>query len=84
VETLVSDRSRFRCPNPPQSSGLGYKAFLLGVAVSLRRKKIDLLEWPSFRWEHNVIRTQPTRFFYPKIPRPATPLIPLVVGLQSF
>jgi hypothetical protein len=23
VETLVSDRSRFRCPNPPQSSGLG-------------------------------------------------------------
>jgi len=43
-----------------------YKVFLLGVAVGLRRKEIDLLEWSSFRWEHNVIRIQPTRFFHPK------------------
>jgi integrase len=43
-----------------------YKVFLLAVAVGLRRKEIDLLEWPSFRWEENVIRIQPTRYFHPK------------------
>jgi integrase len=43
-----------------------YKIFLLAVAVGLRRKEIDLLEWSSFQWEENVIRIQPTRFFHPK------------------
>jgi len=43
-----------------------YKVFLLGVAVGLRRKEIDLLEWSSFLWDQNVIRIQPTRFFHPK------------------
>jgi hypothetical protein len=36
------------------------------VAVGLRRKEIDLLEWSSFLWEQNLLRIQPTRFFHPK------------------
>jgi hypothetical protein len=43
-----------------------YRVFLLGVAVGLGRKEIDLLEWSSFHGEHNLIRIQPTRFFHPK------------------
>jgi integrase len=43
-----------------------YVIFLLAVAAGLRRKEIDLLEWSSFRWEENVIRIQPTKFFHPK------------------
>jgi integrase len=43
-----------------------YKVFLLAVAVGLRRKEIDLLEWSSFRWNENAIRIQPTRYFHPK------------------
>jgi integrase len=43
-----------------------YKVFLLAVAVGLRRKEIDLLEWSSFRWEENTIRIEPTRYFHPK------------------
>jgi hypothetical protein len=43
-----------------------YAIFLLAMAAGLRRKEIDLLEWSSFRWEENVIRIQPTRFFHPK------------------
>jgi integrase len=44
----------------------GFKIFLLAVAVGLRRKEIDLLEWSSFRWDENAIRIQPTRHFHPK------------------
>ena len=43
-----------------------YKIFLLSVAVGLRRKEIDLLEWSSFRWRENIIRIEPTRYFHPK------------------
>jgi hypothetical protein len=43
-----------------------YVIFLLAVAAGLRRKEIDLLEWTSFRWEENVIRIRPTKFFHPK------------------
>lgn len=43
-----------------------FKIFLLGVMVGLRRKEIDLLEWSSFRWESDVIRIGPTRYFQPK------------------
>jgi integrase len=43
-----------------------YAIFLLAVAAGLRRKEIDLPEWSSFRWEENVIRIQPTRFFHPR------------------
>jgi integrase len=39
-----------------------YKIFLLAVAVGLRRKELDLLEWPSFRWEDCLIRIQPTEW----------------------
>ncbi len=38
-----------------------YKAFLLAVGLGLRRKEIDLLEWPSFRWSEDVLRIEPTR-----------------------
>jgi integrase len=40
--------------------------FLLAVTLGLRRKEIDLLEWPSFRWNENVVRIEPTRYFHPK------------------
>jgi integrase len=43
-----------------------FKIFLLAVMVGLRRKEIDLLEWPSFKWEARVIRIEPTRHFHPK------------------
>jgi hypothetical protein len=43
-----------------------YVIFLLAVAAGPLRKEIDLLEWASFRWEENVIRIQPTKFFHPK------------------
>jgi integrase len=43
-----------------------YKVFLLAVGAGLRKKEIDLLEWPSFRWGENVIRIEPTCYFHPK------------------
>jgi integrase len=43
-----------------------FKIFLLAVMVGLRRREIDLLEWPSFRWESGVIRIETTRYFHPK------------------
>jgi integrase len=43
-----------------------YKVFLLAVGLGLRRKEIDLLEWPAFRWNENVVRIVPTRYFHPK------------------
>jgi integrase len=43
-----------------------YKVFLLAVGLGLRRKEIDLLEWSSFRWEENLVRIEPTRYFHPK------------------
>jgi hypothetical protein len=43
-----------------------FKILLLAVMVGLRRREIDLLEWPSFRWESGVIRIMPTRYFHPK------------------
>jgi len=43
-----------------------FKIFLLAVMVGLRRKEIDLLEWPSFKWETVVIRIEPTHHFHPK------------------
>jgi len=48
------------------SSPEEYKVFLLAVGACLRKKEIDLLEWSSFRWEENVIRVEPTRYFDPK------------------
>jgi integrase len=43
-----------------------YKVFLLALGLGLRRKEIDLLEWPSFRWKENFVRIEPTRYFHPK------------------
>src|ERR1700755_3319522 len=35
-------------------------------AAGLRRKEIDLLEWPSFRFKDNAIRIEQTQFFRPE------------------
>ncbi len=43
-----------------------FKVFLLAVMVGLRRREIDLLEWSAFRWEQNIIRIEPTRYFEAK------------------
>jgi len=43
-----------------------YMIFLLAATAGLRRKEIDLLEWPSFRFKDNAIRIEPTQFFHPK------------------
>jgi integrase len=43
-----------------------FKIFLLAVMVGLRRREIDLLEWPSFRWDAGIIRIEPTKWFHPK------------------
>jgi len=48
------------------SDPAAYMIFLLAVTAGLRRKEIDLLEWPSFRFKDNVIRIEPTQFFHPK------------------
>jgi integrase len=62
VEALIKAANKDLRAAAPEA----YKIFLLAVAVGLRRKEIDLLEWPSFRWEESAIRIQPTRFFHPK------------------
>ena len=48
------------------SEPAAYVIFLLAVTAGLRRKEIDLLEWPSFRFKDNIIRIEPTQFFHPK------------------
>ena len=48
------------------SDPAAYMIFLLAVTSGLRRKEIDLLEWPSFRFKDDVIRIEPTQFFHPK------------------
>jgi integrase len=48
------------------SDPAAYMIFLLAVTAGLRRKEIDLLEWPSFRFKENAIRVEPTQFFHPK------------------
>jgi integrase len=62
IEELIEAAGKELRDQSPEA----YKIFLLGVAVGLRRKEIDLLEWSSFHWEQNVIRIQRTRFFHPK------------------
>jgi integrase len=62
IEALIKAANKELRATAPE----GYKVFLLAVAVGLRRKEIDLLEWSSFRWEENAIRIQPTRYFHPK------------------
>jgi integrase len=48
------------------SDPAAYMIFLLAVTAGLRRKEIDLLEWPSFQFKDNAIRIEPTQFFHPK------------------
>jgi integrase len=42
------------------SDPAAYMIFLLAVTAGLRRKEIDRLEWPAFRFKDNVIRIEPT------------------------
>jgi Phage integrase family len=62
VEKLIAHARQELEDNDPEA----YKVFLLAIGLGLRRKEIDLLEWPSFRWNENVVRIEPTRYFHPK------------------
>jgi integrase len=62
VEKLIAHARQELEDNDPEA----YKVFLLAVGLGLRRKEIDLLEWPSFRWNENIVRIEPTRYFHPK------------------
>ena len=62
VQELIAQARQELENNDPEA----YKVFLLAIGLGLRRKEIDLLEWPSFRWKENVLRIQPTRYFHPK------------------
>ena len=43
-----------------------YKVFLLAVFAGLRKREIDLLEWPAFGWDRGVISIVPTEHFRAK------------------
>jgi len=62
VEKLIAHARQELEDNDPEA----YKVFLLAVGLGLRRKEIDLLEWSSFRWNENLVRIEPTRYFHPK------------------
>jgi integrase len=47
VEKLIAQARHELEHNDPEA----YKAFLLAVGLGLRRKEIDLLEWPSFGFD---------------------------------
>jgi integrase len=61
VKLIKTAKAKLRDSSPEE-----YKVFLLAVGAGLRKKEIDLLEWSSFRWDENVIRIEPTRYFHPK------------------
>ncbi len=62
VEKLIAHARQELEHSDPEA----YKVFLLAVGLGLRRKEIDLLEWSSFRWNENLVRIEPTRYFHPK------------------
>jgi integrase len=62
VEKLIAHARQELEHSDPEA----YKVFLLAVGLGRRRKEIDLLEWSSFRWNENVVRIEPTRYFHPK------------------
>jgi hypothetical protein len=62
LEKLIAQARQELEHNDPEA----YKIFLLAVGLGLRRKGIDLLEWPSFRWIENILRIEPIRYFHPK------------------
>lgn len=43
-----------------------FKILLLALMAGLRRKEIDLLEWPAFKWQRNVIAIEATKYLSPK------------------
>lgn len=48
------------------SDAEAYKVFLLAVFAGLRKREIDLLEWPTFGWDRGVISIVPTKHFRAK------------------
>jgi hypothetical protein len=44
----------------------GYKIFLLAAFAGLRKREIDLLEWPAFHWNRGVVSITPTQHFSAK------------------
>jgi hypothetical protein len=61
IDLIRQANKELRASNPA-----AYMIFLLAVIAGLRRKEIDLLEWPSFRFKEKSIRIEPTQFFHPK------------------
>jgi integrase len=61
IDLIRQANKELRTSNPA-----AYMIFLLAVTAGLRRKEIDLLEWPSFRFKEKSIRIEPTQFFHPK------------------
>ena len=43
-----------------------FKVFLLAAFAGLRKREIDLLEWPAFGWDQSVISIVPTKHFQAK------------------
>lgn len=45
-----------------------YSVILLSAVAGLRRREIDLLEWPSIDFEHGAIQLRVTEYYRPKTP----------------
>jgi integrase len=56
---LLRDAAAELGPDRPEL----YKAFLLALAIGLRRREADLLEWPSFDFAAGTIRIQATKWY---------------------
>jgi len=50
------------------------KAFLLAITLGLRRREIDLLEWPSFDFVAGTLRIMPTKWYQLKTNESASEL----------
>ena len=59
---LIKDAKNELAESKPEQ----FRILLLAVMAGLRRKEIDTLEWPAFRWDAGAIRIEPTRWFHPK------------------
>ncbi len=61
VTLVTAARTELAQDHPEQ-----FKIFLLGIMAGLRRREIDLLEWPSLDFERGLIRIVATEYFQPK------------------
>lgn len=51
-----------------------YSVVLLSAFAGLRRREMDLLEWPSIDFEHEMIQLRRTEFYAPKTPDSLRPI----------